>query len=184
MLVVVLAVALAGGALVASAVGWPAPPADGLRPADVAFVDALVPEHEQTRSSLASVAGRVTDPELAVLVAAIGATQADELTTLRAWRGTAAVTGVEADDAPAHGHTATTAEPTDGLDAPPGADLDTAVALLLVAQQQTAGELARTRLEEGGDDEVGAFAQRVADSRTAQVAQLLRLLERLDARAP
>ncbi|MEO3777536.1 DUF305 domain-containing protein [Micromonospora sp. B11E3] len=72
--------------------GPTAPPAasasaSAVRPgaADVPFLAAMAAHHERTLAITRAAAGRVTDGELRNLVAAVEATETDELATIRRW---------------------------------------------------------------------------------------------------
>lgn len=54
--------------------------------ADVAFVDAMIPHHEQALEMVAMTEGRDLDPEFAALAEEIGAAQQAELTRMRQWQ--------------------------------------------------------------------------------------------------
>jgi uncharacterized protein (DUF305 family) len=142
----------------------------------------MIAQHEQTAAIIRQVHGRVTDGELATLVAAVDATQADELTMMRGWLADAG-TGVAGSIATGHAHPSSGASPdardVAALNAAPAGEFDASLANLLIARQQAATELARAELAGGGDPAVRSFARRVADSRAAQVSQLLRIVARL-----
>jgi len=151
-----------------------------LHPGDADFIRAMVAQLEQTAAILRHATARITDGELATLVAAVEATQADELAMMRGWL-TAAGPG-SGSAASGHAHppgSSPDARDVAALDAAPAGEFDAALANLLIARQQAATELARAELTGSGDAAVLAFAQRVADSRAAQVSQLLRIVARL-----
>jgi uncharacterized protein (DUF305 family) len=183
----VLVAVLASGGAPASPTAPPvATIGTGLTEADTAFVRAMAAQHEQTAAIVRLAGDRITDGELATLVAAIDATQDHELATLHDWLAAAAGgtpnPGAVAPSA-GHSHPAPIASPDPrdiaALEAARGRAFDTTLANLLIARQQTAGELARAELGRDGDPAVRALARRIADSRAAQVGQLLRMVARL-----
>ncbi|WP_229401777.1 DUF305 domain-containing protein [Micromonospora okii] len=90
---VALAALLAVGGCAASGAApaaEPGPPAGSAaaqppNPADVPFLKAMVAHHDRTRVLATEAAARLVDPKLRTLVAAIDATEADELATMRRW---------------------------------------------------------------------------------------------------
>jgi uncharacterized protein (DUF305 family) len=149
---------------------------------DAEFVRAMVAQHEQTAAIVRLARSRITDGELATLVAAVDATQSDELAMMDGWLA-AASSGAAVPSATGHAHPPPGGSPdardVAALDAAPAGQFDAALANLLIARQQAATELARAELAGNGDPAVLAFARRVADSRAAQVSQLLRMVVRL-----
>ncbi|MGC4806852.1 DUF305 domain-containing protein [Micromonospora sp. DT233] len=154
--------------------------ANRTEPADVPFLAAMVAHHDRTRVLAAEAAGRIVDPELRTLVAAIDATEADEVATMRRWLADA-----PADTAPHHGHhgTSTAAAPDPDLARLRSAAVgrfDAVLVDVLTAHQRRAAALARAHLPVAAGPEVRALADRVERSRTAQ----LKLLSGLPATRP
>ncbi|NBE79846.1 DUF305 domain-containing protein [Micromonospora rubida] len=154
-------------------------------PTDVPFLTAMVAHHDRTRVVAVEAAGRIVDPELRTLVAAIDATEADELATMRRWLAAA-----PADPAGGHaGHhgASATADPDpapdpelDRLRSATAARFDAALVDVLTAHQRRAAALARAHLPVAVGPEVRALADRIERSRTAQ----LKLLSGLPAARP
>jgi uncharacterized protein (DUF305 family) len=133
----------------------PAPAPTAVSPdvnaADVAFVRALIPHHEQG----VAIARTGGGPANRVLADAIVATEQDEITRMRGWL------------AAWHQPPAPAASPV-----PPfGRDRFAAV---LIAHQQDAIALARTELASGRNRDALAFARQIDESRTAEIQQLTR----------
>ncbi len=141
----------------------------GLVGVDAPFLTAMVAHTERTLEIVELVEGRVTDPGLRTLLAAIEATEADELRTMRTWLRDAGrpTTGGGHDHA---GHA-----DADDLarlrDAAP-ADVDRVLRAVLTGHQRAAADLARAHLAVGGSPPVRDLAERVARSRTAQLGLL------------
>lgn len=135
---------------------------------DVPFLTALVAHNQRTLEIVHLSEGRLVDPELRTLAAAVAATEADELRTARTWLRAAGRPTSGGHDH--HGH-ADAADLARLREAAP-ADVDRVLRTVLVEHQRAAADLARTHRAIGGSAPVRALADRVARSRTAQ-AELL-----------
>ncbi|MGN9892636.1 DUF305 domain-containing protein [Micromonospora sp. L31] len=137
---------------------------------DVLYLTMMVAHTEQTMEIVRLGRDRVTDPELRTLVAAIEVTEADELTTMRAWlrdAGPAATAG-------RHDHSGHLAAPADlaRLRNAPAGQVDTVLRELLGSHQREAADLSRAHLATATDPRVRELARRVEQSRTAEVRLL------------
>ncbi|MEV0722397.1 DUF305 domain-containing protein [Micromonospora purpureochromogenes] len=137
---------------------------------DVVYLTMMVAHTEQTMEIVRLGRDRVTDPELRTLVAAIEVTEADELTTMRAWlrdAGPAATAG-------RHDHTGHLAAPADldRLRNAPANQVDAVLRQVLGPHQQAAADLARAHLATANSPRVRELAGRIEQSRTAQVRLL------------
>ncbi|MFF0719739.1 DUF305 domain-containing protein [Micromonospora sp. NPDC003816] len=153
-----------------SAVAAPATPSvtTEMTGIDLLFLSMMAGHTEQTLEIVRLVRDRLVDDELRTLVAAIEVTETDELADARAWLAQAGRTA-RADDHAGHG---TGPDQLARLrDAAPG-QVDAVLVEVLGAHQQAAADLARAHLAAGTDERVRDLAQRVAQSRTAQVAML------------
>ncbi|MEU5550190.1 DUF305 domain-containing protein [Micromonospora sp. NPDC047793] len=153
-----------------SAVAAPATPSvtTEMTGIDLLFLSMMAGHTEQTLEIVRLVRGRLVDDELRTLVAAIEVTETDELADARAWLAQAGRTA-RADDHAGHG---TGPDQLARLrDAAPG-QVDAVLVEVLGAHQQAAADLARAHLAAGTDERVRDLAQRVGQSRTAQVAML------------
>ncbi|MDM4718111.1 DUF305 domain-containing protein [Micromonospora sp. WMMA1363] len=137
-----------------------------LRGVDAPFLTAMVAHTERTLEIVELVEERLTDSRLRTLVAAIAATETDELRTMRTWLRDAGrpTTGGEHDHA---GHA--DADDLARLRGASPADVDRVLRSVLAAHQEAAADLARAHLALGGSTPVRELAERVARSRTAQV---------------
>ncbi|TCB90782.1 DUF305 domain-containing protein [Micromonospora zingiberis] len=180
-LAVVLSAAGCGGASAPTIGGTPTPPAvetpapvsgppaaAEMTGIDLLFLSMIAGHTEQTLQIVRLAHDRLADPELRTLVAAIEATESDELVTVRGWLAQAG-RSARADDHAGHG---TGPDQLARLrDAPDGA-VDPVLIEVLGAHQQGAADLARAHLAAGTDERVRDLARRIEQSRTAQVALL------------
>ncbi|WP_019900051.1 DUF305 domain-containing protein [Salinispora arenicola] len=135
---------------------------------DVPFLTALVAHNQRTLEIVHLSEGRLVDPELRTLAAAVAATEADELRTACTWLRAAGRPTSGGHDH--HGH-ADAADLARLREAAP-ADVDRVLRTVLAEHQRAAADLARAHRAVGGSAPVRALADRVARSRTAQ-AELL-----------
>ncbi|WDZ83626.1 DUF305 domain-containing protein [Micromonospora cathayae] len=147
----------------------PAPVTSTLSGLDVVFLTTMVAHTEQTLELLRLSRGRVTDERLRTLVAAIEATESDELTTMRGWLREAGP--VPSGGAHRHDHGAGTAGLARLRAAPPG-QVDRVLRDLLGTHQRAAADLARSHQAVAADPRVRDLAGRVERSRAAQVSLL------------
>lgn len=141
----------------------------GLVGVDAPFLTAMVAHTERTLEIVELVEGRVTDPELRTLLAAIGATEADELRTMRTWlRDAGRPTSGGGHDHSGHADAHDLARLRDAAPA----EVDRALRAVLAEHQRAAADLARAHLSVGGSAPVRDLADRVARSRAAQVELL------------
>ncbi|WP_435821267.1 DUF305 domain-containing protein [Micromonospora parva] len=143
---------------------------DAMSGIDVVFLSTMVGHSERTLQIVRLARDRVRDDALRTLAAAIEATEADELTTMRGWLATA---GPGASAAAHHhdGHGDDAA--LDRLRTAPDADVDRVLREVLADHQRSAADLARSHVDVGRDDRVRDLARRVEQSRTAEI-ELLR----------
>ena len=147
---------------------------------DVMFLQMLA-HNERQGMDLADIAAeRATRPAVIELAQAIKVTQADELKMIEAWltewkkpTEAAKVESVHADHG---GLPATTQKEIDTLKTVKKADFETAFLNIYVGHQHTAVEVAQLATKSGSNAQVKALANRVKDSRTAQIQQMLKLL--------
>ncbi|WFE44284.1 DUF305 domain-containing protein [Verrucosispora sp. WMMD1129] len=133
---------------------------------DLLFLSMMAGHTEQTLQIVGLVRDRLTDSELRTLVAAVEATESDELATARGWLA-AAGRSARADDHAGHG---TGPEQLARLRDAPDTEVDKVLIEVLSAHQQAAADLARAHQAAGTDARVLDLARRVEQSRTAQVA--------------
>jgi len=147
---------------------------------DVMFLQMMVPHHRQGIAIVRLAETRATRSEIAVLAAAIEATQASEMETMAGWLrswGRPAVADEEAHAA--HGGRPSTSEATiAALATRIGVEFETEFLQLLVAHQDDAIQLARMEIASGENPAVRDLARRIDLSRSAQIATMLAWLDR------
>lgn len=164
---------------------------DTLNQTDVMFVRMILPHHRQGVELAGLGRTKGQRAELVQLAAAIEATQADEVEMLAGIlppSGTPATApgGDDPHAAPggedphaAHGGLpGTSEEQVAALRAATGADFERRFLSTMMAHQGGAIRLARMELAGGADRRLVDLARRIERSRTAQVEQMRRLLER------
>ncbi|WP_442934970.1 DUF305 domain-containing protein [Micromonospora sp. CPCC 205558] len=153
-----------------STVSQPAADLGEMSGIDVVFLNTMVGHSERTLQIVRLARGRVRDEALRTLAAAVEATEADELAAMRSWLPT---TGPGASAAAHHhdGHGDDAA--LDRLRTAPAPDVDRVLREVLADHQRSAADLARSHVGVGRNDRVRDLAQRIEQSRTAEV-ELLR----------
>ncbi|MFC4067001.1 DUF305 domain-containing protein [Actinoplanes subglobosus] len=147
---------------------------------DVMFLQMLIDNLEQGQEMAQTAAKRATRPEVAQLAEAVQVTQADEIKLMKGW--------LTEWDKPAtldervslhadHGGMPSTGDKEiKALTTVKKAQFETAFLNLFLAHQHNAVEFAQLELDKGGNELAKSFAERVKQSRTDQVQQMLRLL--------
>ncbi|WP_376787245.1 DUF305 domain-containing protein [Micromonospora halotolerans] len=145
---------------------------------DALFLAMMVAHTEQTLDIVGLGLDRTTDPEIRTLIAAVRATETDELATMRGWLREAGPSAVAAAERHDHsGHSDAAAGLARLRAAPPG-EADRVLLDVLGAHQRTAAELARAQVQAGTSARVRDLAGRIERSRTAEVALLAKLRAR------
>ncbi|GHJ07983.1 hypothetical protein TPA0907_23500 [Micromonospora humidisoli] len=148
---------------------------DGL---DLVFLHAMTAHQERTLAIVRAAPQRIREPRLRTLVAAIVATETDEVAQARRWIATAGPdTGQHRHNHPDPGGTG---DPVALLRGTPEAGYDAALVAVLVPQQRQAAALARAHLAVAVAPAVRDLARRIDESRTAQ----LRLIAALPVAPP
>ncbi|MGK5555673.1 DUF305 domain-containing protein [Actinomadura kijaniata] len=154
--------------------------ASGHNDADVMFLQMMIEHHRQGLEMAGLAAGRAPREEVRRLAAAVKATQADEVRTMRArlgrWGKPTTVDHAPNLHADHGGMPATSPKEIRALRGAKGAEFENAFLNLFLAHQHNAVKMARTETSKGGDAETRAFAQRVVESRSDQIRQMLGLL--------
>ncbi|MEV0901316.1 DUF305 domain-containing protein [Actinoplanes sp. NPDC049802] len=147
---------------------------------DVMFLQMLIDNQKQGQQMARIAANRATRPEIAELAEAVQVTQADEIKMMTNWLtewGKPATlderTSLHADHG---GLPATSAKEIAALRTMKKAQFETAFLNLFLAHQHNAVEFAQLELDKGGNEQAKAFAERVKQSRSDQVQQMLKLL--------
>ncbi|MFI6329736.1 DUF305 domain-containing protein [Micromonospora chersina] len=178
------AVLLAALLAAAGCAGQPAPTA-ATRPGpavetatsgiDALFLAMMVAHTEQTLELVKVGLDRGTDPQLRTLIAAVRATETDELATMRGWLREAGPSAVAAAERHDHSGHSDAAAGLARLRAAPADQVDRVLADVLAAHQRTAAKLARAQVQAGTSVRVRDLAGRIERSRTAEVALLAKL---------
>jgi uncharacterized protein (DUF305 family) len=149
-------------------------------PTDAMFLQMMLAYADQDRKILPLAKTRVANDDLKTLAAAIEVTQGDEATTMTAWLRTWKQPLTTASDPAVHaGHGGlhqTNPDELAALQAASGADFDKRFLNLLIGHQHNAVEIARMEVASGTNPEAKALAQRVDQSRTAEIEQMLKMV--------
>lgn len=145
---------------------------------DVMFLQMMIPHHRQGMEIARLAAARATRPDVKTLAQAIEATQTTEVGTMTSWLRS---TGKPMSANPAahgdHDHLHTTDPATiDALRPLRGPEFERRFLNLLIGHQHNAIALARFETAGGKHGDTKSFADRVDQSRTAQVQLMLKLL--------
>ncbi|MEU3453420.1 DUF305 domain-containing protein [Micromonospora sp. NPDC006766] len=142
---------------------------------DVLFLAMMVAHTEQTLQLVRVGLERTADPEIRTLIAAIEATETDELSTMRGWLRDAGPSAVAAAARHDHSGHSDAAAGLARLRAAPAAQADRVLLDVLAAHQATAARLARAQSDAGTSAQVRELARRIEQSRTAEVALMAKL---------
>ncbi|WP_326553779.1 DUF305 domain-containing protein [Micromonospora sp. NBC_01813] len=155
---------------------------------DVMFLQMTLDQHAAAAELTRLATVRSTDAQVRMLAAAIEVTQADEARTMSDWLagwgqpttpdpGASGAHGRHGDHA---GHDAlrgSTAADIALLAASPADEFDRTFLNILIAHQHNAVELARMARDAGTDPHVRDLAELIDRSRTAQISQMLTMLD-------
>lgn len=151
----------------------------GYGPADVMFLQMMVPHHRQGIAIARLAKDRPVRRDVRLLAEAIETTQRDEVRTMAGWLrrwGQPATAPAEAHAAHG-GMPATDQGSIEAVGNLPDAKFERAFGNLLIAHQDDAVQLARQELGGGRDPDVRRFARQVERSRSAQIRQLVAMLD-------
>ena len=170
----------AGGAAATSAAAAPASATpDTFNDTDVMFLQMLGPHHTQGIEIVKIGAERSTRAEIRTLADAIRVTQAEEVTRMSGWlKGWKQPATADAAAHAAHGGMPGTSEKEiAALRKKQAAEFDRDFLNTLIAHQDDAVQLARMETASGENPQAKAFAKQVDQSRSAQIKQMLALLD-------
>lgn len=144
---------------------------------DVMFLQMAVPHHRAGLEIVRLAKDREVRPDVKTLAAAIEVTQLSEVDSMTKWLADWGKPE-EAGDAPdlhaGHGGDhSTSPEAIAELAATPPADFEKAFLNLLIGHQHNAVEIAKFEREGGINPQAKDLANRIFDSRTAQISQML-----------
>ncbi|NVI86951.1 DUF305 domain-containing protein [Actinomadura sp. BRA 177] len=155
-------------------------PASGYNDQDVIYLQMMVTHHKQGLEMASLAADRAERKQVRTLAAAVKATESEELKLMTSWlkKWSKPTTSDAASNAHAHhgAAPATGAKEIKALRTTKGAAFEPAFLNLFIGHQGSAVEMARTEQSKGASPDAKAFAKRVVDSRTAEIQQMLKLL--------
>jgi uncharacterized protein (DUF305 family) len=154
----------------------------GYNDTDVMFLQMMLAHHDQGLQMVRLAEDRAEDTDVRLLAEAIDATQADEITLMKSWL-TSWSRPTTVDHAPsAHadhgGLPATGPQEIAALRSSTGTAFEKDFLNLFVAHQHNAVEMANLERTSGSNPDATAFAERVRQSRTDQIQQMLTMLSR------
>ncbi len=160
-----------------------APNGEKFNAADVMFAQMMVPHHKQGIDITGLAGTRASSSEVKTLAAAISVTQLSEANTMSGWlKGWNKPATAAASEHAAHGGMPGTSNiEIRNLKAKTGADFDRAFLNMLIAHQDDAIQIARAEFAGGHNAEAKALAGRIDKSRSAQITQMLAMIEKLPA---
>lgn len=142
--------------------------------ADVAFVQGMIPHHEQAVAMADLTPTRAASPELRELASRIRAGQGPEIDRmtglLTAWGAPRPAPGSMAGMGGMSGMMSP--DQMRGLETATGAAFDRAFLEMMVAHHTGAVEMARTELAQGRSPEARGLAQEILDAQQAEIAQM------------
>ena len=147
---------------------------------DVMYLQMMVAHHEQGLEMVRLAEKTAKRDDIKILAKAVDATQSDEVAMMKSWladwKKPTTVDHAPSAHADHGGLPATGNEEIAALKKAKGAAFETAFLNLFVAHQHNAVEMAQLEKTDGENPETKAFADRVRDSRTDQIKQMLTLI--------
>ncbi|GIE92238.1 DUF305 domain-containing protein [Actinoplanes regularis] len=154
---------------------------------DVAFVQAMIPHHQQAVQMAALADGRVADGEVKSLAGKIQAAQQPEIDTmttwLTAWGRPASMPSmsVEAHESMGHGSMPGMMSDADmtKLMAAKGAAFDKQFVTMMIAHHEGAVTMAREEVAKGSNPDATALAKKIITDQQAEITTMESILRRL-----
>ena len=147
---------------------------------DVMFLQMMIAHHGQGLEMTKLAAQKATRPEIKQLAAAIDLTQAEEVRIMTSWLKSWNEPTAVSHDMSAHtdhgGLPATGPEQIAALGKASGADFDRTFLALMSGHQGAAAEMTNLVTSGGQNPETKEIARRIKESRQAQVAQMITLM--------
>nr|WP_229798247.1 DUF305 domain-containing protein [Couchioplanes caeruleus] len=147
---------------------------------DVMYLQMMVAHHEQGLEMVRLAATSAQRDDIKILAQAVDATQSDEVALMKSWladwKQPATVDHAPSAHADHGGLPATSEKEIKALRKAKGEAFEKAFLHLFVAHQHNAVEMAQLERKDGVNPEAKAFADRVRDSRTDQIKQMLTLM--------
>ncbi|EWM63838.1 MULTISPECIES: DUF305 domain-containing protein [Micromonospora] len=142
---------------------------------DALFLAMMVAHTEQTLEIVRLGLDRATDTRIRTLIAAVRATETDELATMREWLRDAGPSAAAAAARHDHSGHSDAAAGLARLRAAAPADADRVLVDVLSRHQRTAADLARAQVAAGTSERVRELARRIERSRTAEIELMGRM---------
>ncbi|MBC8993310.1 DUF305 domain-containing protein [Micromonospora chalcea] len=142
---------------------------------DALFLAMMVAHTEQTLEIVRLGLDRATDTRIRTLIAAVRATETDELATMREWLRAAGPSAAAAAARHDHSGHSDAAAGLARLRAAAPADADRVLVDVLSRHQRTAADLARAQVAAGTSERVRELARRIERSRTAEIELMGRM---------
>ncbi|MGC4774316.1 DUF305 domain-containing protein [Micromonospora chalcea] len=142
---------------------------------DALFLAMMVAHTEQTLEIVRLGLDRATDTRIRTLIAAVRATETDELATMREWLSDAGPSAAAAAARHDHSGHSDGAAGLARLRAAAPADADRVLVDVLSRHQRTAADLARAQVAAGTSERVRELARRIERSRTAEIELMGRM---------
>jgi uncharacterized protein (DUF305 family) len=152
---------------------------DDVNDADVAFVQGMVPHHEQAIQMSELVIANGDDPTVIALAEQINAAQGPEIDQMNTWLDDWDIdpAGSDGMDGMDGANGMMSDDEMDMMSEAMGADLDRMFLETMIRHHQGAIRMAEVELEEGSNADVLALAQGIIDGQQAEIDQMQSMLE-------
>lgn len=152
---------------------------DNVNDADVAFVQGMVPHHEQAIQMSELVIANGDDPTVIALAEQINAAQGPEIDQMNTWLDDWDIdpAGSDGMDGMDGANGMMSDDEMDMMSEAMGADLDRMFLETMIRHHQGAIRMAEVELEEGSNADVLALAQGIIDGQQAEIDQMQSMLE-------
>lgn len=152
---------------------------DDVNDADVAFVQGMVPHHEQAIQMSELVIAKGDDPTVIALAEQINAAQGPEIDQMNTWLDDWDIdpAGSDGMDGMDGANGMMSDDEMDMMSEAMGADLDRMFLETMIRHHQGAIRMAEVELEEGSNADVLALAQGIIDGQQAEIDQMQSMLE-------
>lgn len=152
---------------------------DDVNDADVAFVQGMVPHHEQAIQMSELVIANGDDPTVIALAEQINAAQGPEIDQMKTWLDDWDIdpAGSDGMDGMDGANGMMSDDEMDMMSEAMGADLDRMFLETMIRHHQGAIRMAEVELEEGSNADVLALAQGIIDGQQAEIDQMQSMLE-------
>lgn len=152
---------------------------DDVNDADVAFVQGMVPHHEQAIQMSEMVIADGDDPTVIALAEQIKAAQGPEIDQMNAWLDDWGIEPAESSGMDGMDGTngMMSGDEMDTMSETMGADLDQMFLKMMIRHHRGAIQMAELELDKGSNPDVLALAQAIIDGQQAEIDQMQSMLE-------